>query len=700
MTIPVLTIGMAHHTDFDGVAFTIQSLRLGNDLSDIELVVVDNSATNSPYAEAIRGILGGAAGAVAGIKYVPFTEETGAANAKQHVITMAGAPHVLCMDCHVLLRPGAIDRLKVWWAEHPDSDDLLSGPLLSDSLTVMSTHFAEHWRGQMWGTWSSMWQCLCGARFATWKEDGDETTYYEDPWLHPDVEPDKPLTIVACPQCGREYPQHQWGGHDTNLLQHGYRRLGEDPNEEPFPIPAMGMGLFSTRKDTWLGFNKHVRGFGGEEMYIHHKYAQAGREVLCLPFMQWWHRFARPGNVPYPLTIDDKIRNYVLGLQELGLPLDRCRKHFVDSGAFPANRWDKLVADPVAYAPRAGSAQHQGQSAQQPAQHTGTGRPLPPPGLSLNEGFDWFKANAHYDLHELLDDLKTWGQKVAYGTITDFANRRESGLAFLAAQPKYLYIYSQEPDPLYDRLREWQAQPVNEMSITVGQPNLMELTIEPTDLLFIDPPLHTGDYLAAVLSRHEPQISRFIIVRATGIYGVNGEGPTGAGNGLLLGLKQFIAKHPAWFVLAHIEKQFGYTVLGKLPDDKPATLLQPWPVDDGPGSELKTMLRDLGLFERPNCGCNLRAQQMNQLGIEGCEQNIEMIAQWLRDGAKGWGWETGLGAMVKVAGNAVLSGVAFRLNPLDPFPGLVKEAIRRARAKAEGTAPTALEEAETHVEEA
>ena len=37
-----LTIGMATYNDFDGVYFTLQALRLYQDLGDTELLVVDN----------------------------------------------------------------------------------------------------------------------------------------------------------------------------------------------------------------------------------------------------------------------------------------------------------------------------------------------------------------------------------------------------------------------------------------------------------------------------------------------------------------------------------------------------------------------------------------------------------------------------------------------------------------------------------
>ncbi|MHC4091683.1 MAG: hypothetical protein ACYSVY_15685 [Planctomycetota bacterium] len=42
---PKLTIGMAHYADFDGVYFTIQSLRLHHPevMPQVELILVDNS---------------------------------------------------------------------------------------------------------------------------------------------------------------------------------------------------------------------------------------------------------------------------------------------------------------------------------------------------------------------------------------------------------------------------------------------------------------------------------------------------------------------------------------------------------------------------------------------------------------------------------------------------------------------------------
>ena len=143
-----------------------------------------------------------------------------------------------------------IARLKAYYRDYPDCDDLLQGPLIYDDLESISTHFDPIWRGQMWGVWATA-------------------------------------------------------------------DRARDPDAEPFDIPMQGMGAFSCRKRAWLGVNPRFRGFGGEEGYIHEKFRQARRRTLCLRWLRWTHRFGRPNGVRYPLTVDDKLRNYLIGHAEL-----------------------------------------------------------------------------------------------------------------------------------------------------------------------------------------------------------------------------------------------------------------------------------------------------------------------------------------------------------------------------------------------
>jgi glycosyltransferase involved in cell wall biosynthesis len=90
--------------------------------------------------------------------------------------------------------------------------------------------------------------------------------------------------------------------------------------DAPFDIWGMGCGCFYTSRKSWLGYNAAFHGFGGEEGYIHEKYRQAGRRVICDPRLVWLHYF-RPNatGAPYPLMLRDKARNYLIGYRELGM---------------------------------------------------------------------------------------------------------------------------------------------------------------------------------------------------------------------------------------------------------------------------------------------------------------------------------------------------------------------------------------------
>lgn len=98
------------------------------------------------------------------------------------------------------------------------------------------------------------------------------------------------------------------------------------------------------------------------------------------------------------------------------------------------------------------------------------------------------------------------------------------------------------------------------------------------------------------------------------------------------------------------------------------------PEGHGPGSELSAMFLSLGV---PRCtGCKISAQKMNSWGTQGCREHKEEIVVRLRERLR----EHGAAVRIRAAWRALCTGLAIRLNWLDPLPSLVDEAIRRSEA--------------------
>src|SRR5919112_1790746 len=93
-----LTIGMPTYNDYNGVYFTLQSLRLYQDLRDTELLVVDNYGCPATK-ELVEGWVHGA-------RYVLATEVRGTAAAKERVFREAQGEAGLFLGPHGFFSPG------------------------------------------------------------------------------------------------------------------------------------------------------------------------------------------------------------------------------------------------------------------------------------------------------------------------------------------------------------------------------------------------------------------------------------------------------------------------------------------------------------------------------------------------------------------------------------------------------------------
>jgi hypothetical protein len=267
---PKLTIGMATYDDYDGVYFSVQAIRMYHPevTAETEILLIDNNPSG-PCAQALKELQN----SVPGYRYLPVSDIRGTA-VRDFVFREATGEYVMCIDSHVFIVPGAIRKLIDYFDAHPDTADLLQGPMLGDDLVSFNTHFEPVWGQGMFGIW----------------------------------------------------------GRDER---------GKDPDGEPFEIPMQGLGLAACRKTAWQGYNSRFSGFGGEEGYIHQKFRNAGARTLCLPFLRWMHRFARPLGIRYPINWQDRIRNYLIGFREVGLDIESVLLHFRESTS------DELVDDVV-----------------------------------------------------------------------------------------------------------------------------------------------------------------------------------------------------------------------------------------------------------------------------------------------------------------------------------------------------------------
>lgn len=57
------------------------------------------------------------------------------------------------------------------------------------------------------------------------------------------------------------------------------------------------------------------------------------------------------------------------------------------------------------------------------------------------------------------------------------------------------------------------------------------------------------------------------------------------------------------------------------------------PSASGPGTELKGLLKLIGITASPNCSCNARAKQMDEWGPDECERRMPEILEWLEQEA-------------------------------------------------------------------
>lgn len=150
-----LTIGLPCYNNFTEVFYTVQALRMYHDLTDCEILVIDNFGKDPELEKFVKNQGAGI------VRYEKCAEGTGPAYAKDQVFRKAKGDMVLCLDSHVMLAKGALDNI-------PFTDDFIQGPLMYCDLKHYACEWKPVWRGNMWGIWGDCVTKLPEQPFDIW----------------------------------------------------------------------------------------------------------------------------------------------------------------------------------------------------------------------------------------------------------------------------------------------------------------------------------------------------------------------------------------------------------------------------------------------------------------------------------------------------------------------------------------------------
>lgn len=149
----LLTIGMATYNDFDGVYFTVQSIRFIHQICQtdkVEFLIIDNNPNENDHSKALQRFLS----QIPNAKYILYNEKT-STSTRDQVFKNASGKYTLCIDCHVLLCNTFVNDLLTYYYDHPDCKNLIQGPMIHDNLVNVYTHFKPKWQGDMYGVWAT-----------------------------------------------------------------------------------------------------------------------------------------------------------------------------------------------------------------------------------------------------------------------------------------------------------------------------------------------------------------------------------------------------------------------------------------------------------------------------------------------------------------------------------------------------------------
>ena len=103
-----LTIGVVCYDDYDGLYFTIQSIRIYHPeiLDRVEFVIINNNPS-SPHGKEIHNFIDWIKEPITYLEYSKYNSPF----LKGKIFDLTDTEYVLVVDSHVLLHPGSIKKL-------------------------------------------------------------------------------------------------------------------------------------------------------------------------------------------------------------------------------------------------------------------------------------------------------------------------------------------------------------------------------------------------------------------------------------------------------------------------------------------------------------------------------------------------------------------------------------------------------------
>lgn len=163
------------------------------------------------------------------------------------------------------------------------------------------------------------------------------------------------------------------------------------------------------------------------------------------------------------------------------------------------------------------------------------------------------------DINEHLPTLRKYASNCEH--ITEMGVRSiVSTWALLAAQPKTLISYDKK-NPLEFNANINEVYDLkNNTNFKFIQNDVLNVTIEETDLLFIDT-WHVYKQLIQELKLHSSRVKKYIILHDTETFGVNGEF---GGEGLIKAIDEFLNENSKWVRKEVYKNNNGLTILKRI----------------------------------------------------------------------------------------------------------------------------------------